>query len=167
MRYLKPIEAGDIADNTFRLIGKDWMLITAGEKNSFNTMTASWGGLGVLWNKQVCFIFIRPQRHTFQFAGKYDRFTLSFFREDQRNILNFCGANSGRDVDKVKMTGLAPLETPSGAVAFEQARLIIECRKIYFQDLNPENFLDPGIGKNYSVGDYHRMFIGEIVSCYT
>lgn len=162
----KTISPEAISDNTFKLIGKDWMLITAGTPEGFNTMTASWGGFGVIWGKKACFCVIRPHRHTFTFVEKADRFTLSFFDENYRDVLGFCGKYSGKDTDKVAATGITPLKTDSGAVYFDEARLVIECRKLYFQDINPENFLDAEIEKHYPDKDYHRMYIGEIVNCY-
>mgnify|MGYP001587968710 FL=1 len=161
----KEIEPGQITDNAFKLIGTDWMLITAGTPQGFNTMTANWGGLGYLWNKKVCFCFIRPQRHTYDFVEKEDTFTLSFFDEKHRDILNFCGAKSGRDVNKVKETGLVPVHSSSGGIYFDQARLVLECKKIYFQDVDERNFLDQKIETFYPNKDYHRMYIGEVVRC--
>ncbi len=152
--------------NPFRLIGKDWMLITAGDMNSWNTMTASWGGMGVLWSMNVCFAFVRPVRHTYGFMEKYDTFTLSFFEERYREALQFCGTKSGRDVDKAAETGLVPFSTPGNSVSFEQARMIIECRKIYFQDIDPEMFLDRNIEECYPDKDYHRLYIGKITGCF-
>lgn len=154
-----------INDNTFKLIGADWMLITAGTRDSFNTMTANWGGLGYLWNKNVCFCFIRPPRHTYKFMESADTFTLTFFEEKYRDILKLCGAKSGRDIDKIKETGLIPVYSDSGAIWFEQARLVLECKKVYFQDIIPSNFLDSGIPSFYPKRDYHRMYIGEIIKC--
>ncbi len=151
-----------IADNPFLLLRKEWMLVTAGTKDDFNTMTASWGGFGFLWNKPICHIYIRPQRFTYDFTEKYGFFTLSFFDEKYRGALNICGAKSGRDTDKVKETGLTPEYTDNGNVFFSEARLVIECKKIYYQDLNPDYFLDPSIAGNYKNSDYHRMYIGEI-----
>ena len=154
-----------ITDNPFQLIDKEWMLITAGQLESFNTMTASWGGFGILWNKPVVFCFVRPGRYTYQFMEKSDFFTATFFDREYREVLNFCGANSGRDVDKMAATNLTPLALPNGSVYFEQARLILDCRKLYYSDIDPEHFLVPAINKNYPNADYHRMYIGEIVSC--
>ncbi|MDO8587094.1 MAG: flavin reductase family protein [Armatimonadota bacterium] len=162
-RIIRPEE---IADNPFKLVGADWMLITAGPPDAYNTMTASWGGLGVLWNKNVCWCVIRPQRYTYQFIEKAESFTLSFFEERYRSALNVCGSSSGRDVDKAAATGLTPVAaTLPGATSFAQARLVIECRKIYFQDLAPEHFLDPIIHDNYPQKDYHRMYFGEVMNC--
>ena len=156
----------DLADNTFKLIGEDWMLITAGAPESFNTMTASWGGLGVLWDKNVCFCFIRPQRYTLEFMERAETFTLSFFTEHYREALNICGSRSGRDGDKVALAGLTPQAgLLTGTTAFAEARLVLECRKLYFQDLNPAHFLDAAINRVYPARDYHRMFSGEIVNC--
>ena len=159
------IEPKDITDNTFKLIGSDWMLITAGPPEAYNTMTASWGGLGVIWNKNICWCVIRPGRHTYRFIEKADAFTLSFFDEEHRNALDYCGSHSGRDVDKVAATGLTPIPGKlSGTTTFAQARMVIECRKIYFQDIDPSRFLDPSIHDNYPLRDYHRMYFGEVVN---
>jgi len=162
---LKAVDVFEIPDNVFKLISKDWMLITAGNMESFNTMTASWGSLGELWNKKVCFCFVRPVRYTYQFTEKYDTFTLSFFEEKYRKILNLCGTKSGRDIDKMKGIDLTPVKSPSGSVYFDEARLVLDCRKIYIHDLDPANFLDPKIEKEYPDKDYHRMYIGEILNC--
>jgi len=130
-------------------------------------MTASWGATGILWHKPVAICFIRPTRHTFGFANNNDIFTLSFFTKEERSILNFCGTRSGKNVDKILSTGLHPLVTENKGIGYEQSRLCIECRKVYFDDLKPEHFLMPDTdSKIYSGKDYHRMFIGEIVNCY-
>jgi flavin reductase (DIM6/NTAB) family NADH-FMN oxidoreductase RutF len=154
-----------IPDNVFKLISKDWMLITAGKIDDFNTMTASWAGLGELWNKKVSFCFIRPVRYTYLFAEREDIFTLSFFEEKYRKVLNLCGTKSGREIDKMKGIGLSPVESEHGSVYFDEARLVMECRKIYIHDLDPANFLDPAIQREYPDGDYHRMYIGEVLNC--
>ena len=167
MNNFKQIKPSDIEDNVFRLISKDWMLVTAGAPGSFNTMTASWGGLGHLWNRDVCFIFIRPSRHTYNFLESSRAFTLSFFSENYRPILKLCGSKSGKDIDKIGATGLTPVESAAGNVYFSEARLVIECTTIYSQDILPELFLDPGIASNYPGGDYHRLYTGEIKSVLT
>lgn len=157
----KEIQPEQITENVFKLIGEDWMLITAGTLKSYNTMTASWGGLGTLWGKNVCFIFIRPTRYTYEFVEKVNSFTLSFFEEKYRNVLDFCGTKSGRNVDKAKETGITPLKCDCG-VYFSESYLVIECKKIYYQDINPRFFLDKSINSNYTSRDYHRMYVGEI-----
>ncbi len=162
MKDFKEIKPDQVKDNPFQLIGSDWMLVTAGNLKSFNMMTASWGGMGELWDRDVCFVFIRPTRYTFQLMEKSERFTLSVFEEKFRDVLTFCGSRSGKTVNKAKETGVTPVETPSGAVYFAEARLVFECRKIYFQDIQPQHFLDPAIDHLYASKDYHRMYIGEI-----
>ena len=150
-----------IDENVFKLIGSDWMLITAGTKDSFNTMTASWGGMGVLWNKPVTYIFVRPQRYTYEFLEKNKSYSLSFFDEKFRKALTICGSKSGRDIDKVKEAGLTPVVSDNGIVHFSEAKLVVECSKLYYQDIDPSHFLDKSINELYD-NDYHRMYIGEI-----
>jgi flavin reductase (DIM6/NTAB) family NADH-FMN oxidoreductase RutF len=163
----KKISAEEIDGNVWKMIGSDWMLITAGTQDSYNTMTASWGGVGVLWGRNVCWCVIRPQRYTHEFMEREEHFTLSFLGEEYRDALTFCGSHSGRDRDKAAETGLTPIPGALPATTtFAEARLVIECRKIYFQDLDPRHFLDPSIEDNYPDRDYHRMYIGEIVDCW-
>jgi flavin reductase (DIM6/NTAB) family NADH-FMN oxidoreductase RutF len=166
-KLFKITDPAIVSDNFIKTIGDEWMLITAGTPGKFNTMTASWGAMGVLWNKPIAICFIRPTRYTFDFANENELFTLSFFTPQERKILNYCGSNSGRNVDKIAKTGLLPLSMKNGGISFEQARLILECRKIYFDDLKPAHFLSPLIDKqNYPNRDYHRFFIGQILNCY-
>ena len=162
MADFREVLANAIPDNAIKLIGDDWMLITAGTLDSYNTMTASWGALGVLWSKPVAFCFVRPQRHTYGFMEKHDTFSLSFFRERYRDALTLCGTKSGREVDKAKETGLNALAGSDGTVHFEQARLVLESRKLYFQDIDPSRFLDTEIDTLYPQKGYHRMYVGEI-----
>jgi flavin reductase (DIM6/NTAB) family NADH-FMN oxidoreductase RutF len=159
------VRADELNENAIKLIGTDWMLITAGTIDNMNTMTASWGGLGMLWNRHVAFIFIRPQRYTYQFVEREDYFTCSFYDERFRSMLNFCGTYSGRDCNKPLEVGISPIKV-GHSIAFSEARLIIECKKIYYQDINRENFLADFINKHYPESDYHRMFIGEITSAW-
>ncbi|MDR0602557.1 MAG: flavin reductase family protein [Treponema sp.] len=154
-------------------IGSEWMLITAGDdplSGEWNTMTASWGGLGVLWGRDVAFMVIRQSRHTLEFAERAGLFTLSFFGGGCRKALDFCGAKSGRDYDKAAETGLTPIVfgkedadgKAAGAVGFAEASEIIVCRKLYTHDFAPGGFLDPSIDSGcYPQKDYHRLFIGE------
>ncbi|HSR88675.1 MAG TPA: flavin reductase family protein [Pontiella sp.] len=162
MKAFTEIKPAEIKDNPIHLIGQEWMLITAGTPQHFNTMTASWGSMGELWFKPVCFCFVRPQRYTYEFMEQYDVFTLSFFEDRYKPQLNFCGSRSGRETDKVDECGFTICIAENGSVFFDEARLVLECRKIYFQDLNPEHFLDDAIMHNYPQKDFHRMYIGEI-----
>ena len=153
---------GEIRIDPFERIGSGWMLVTAGPPESWNTMTASWGGLGHLWNRDVCFVFVRPQRHTRVFMDRSGLFTVSFFDGEYRPALEFCGSRSGRDCDKAAETGLVPFEPCGGCVAFEQARIVLAARKLYIHDLAVEGFLDEAPLSLYPSSDFHRMYIGGI-----
>ena len=161
MRKFIEILPLEITENPFTLIGRKWLLLTAGDKESFNTMTASWGQVGVLWNKNVATAYVRPQRHTFGFMESNEYYTMSFFSEEYREALKICGSKSGRDTDKIKLTGLTPV-FEDGYTYFEEASIVLVCKKLYAQDLKPEFFIDKSIDeKNYN-NDYHRQYIGEI-----
>ena len=162
MRKFFEIDPLELSGKVFRQIGRDWMLITAGKPNGFNTMTASWGGLGVLWNANVSFIFVRPSRYTYEFLENENYYSLSFFDDGNRRPLQFCGAHSGRDTDKIAATGLTPVfDAP--APYFAESKLTLVCRKMYYQDLEPAHFLDPTMMSTYQNGDFHRMYVGEII----
>lgn len=151
----------ELKESPVKMIADDWALLTAGEKDDFNTMTVSWGGVGELWGRDVVFVFVRPQRYTYEFMEKYDRFTLSFFGGAQKKALGVCGAKSGREIDKCKETGLVPADA-FGGVTFEQAKTVLVCKKIAFQDLDPAGFLDSSIMDTYALKDFHRMYVGAV-----
>ncbi|MEG2571316.1 MAG: flavin reductase family protein, partial [Clostridia bacterium] len=149
------------SDNPWKLIGNDWMLVTSGDINDFNTMTASWGCVGVLWNKNICQVFVRPSRYTYEFIERTRELTLSFLPPERHDVLAFCGAHSGRDVDKCQSCGLTPFQL-GNCVAFNEARLVLSCRVLYAQDIEMSHFVDDAVAKGYAGGDYHRMFTCEI-----
>ncbi len=150
-------------ENAAKLIGKDWMLITAKdkEKGRVNAMTASWGCMGVLWNKPVCVCFVRPQRHTYELTEKEERFSFAFLPPDRRDALKLCGSKSGRDIDKLKETGLTTAEA-DGVPVIQEAELILVCRKLYADDLKKNNFLDEALLAHYPAEDFHRVYVCEI-----
>lgn len=149
--------------NPFDKIFKEWMLITAGDEEKSNTMTASWGGLGVIWSKPVATVYIRPQRYTKEFVDNNDMFTLSFLPEEYRKALAVCGSKSGRDGDKWVMSGLHPYYV-DGTTAVEEADLIFVCKKQYHQTMKPEFFdVKENDAEFYPDKDYHEFYIGEIV----
>ena len=156
-------------ENAFDLIGKEWMLVTAGTEDKFNTMTASWGGVGILWNKPVAFLFIRPERYTHDFIEENDRLTLSFYGEEYRKALQLCGTKSGRDTDKVKECGFTPLKLESGAMTFAESRMTLDCRKLFKTEMTEANFIDREIiGKQYGAhGGWHSVYVVEIEGVYT
>ncbi|MCQ2227972.1 MAG: flavin reductase family protein [Bacteroidales bacterium] len=157
-------------ENAFDLISKQWMLVTAGNADCFNTMTASWGGVGFIWNKHVAFLFIRPERYTHDFIEKNERLTLSFFSEEFRPALQICGSKSGRDTDKVKESGLTPVATESGSITFEQARMTLDCRKLFRVDMQNESFVDKSLLERWynsnPGGGLHSVYIVEIENVY-
>lgn len=155
-------------ENAMTLIGKEWMLITAEDKENgkVNGMTASWGCLGVLWNKCVCVCFIRPQRYTYGLAEKNERFSISFLgsEKEYRNALALCGRESGRDCDKLEKCGLHT-ERLDGVSVISEARLNLICRKIYVDDLKESGFIDKSLLSHYD-GDFHRIYVCEIEKAY-
>jgi flavin reductase (DIM6/NTAB) family NADH-FMN oxidoreductase RutF len=162
---MKEINIRDIKKSAVELISDNWALVTAGNEEKFNTMTVSWGGIGEIWGKDAVFIFIRPQRYTFEFIEKEELFTLTFYGDEYKNALKLCGSKSGRDIDKVAETGLTPLFT-DGSVTFEQAEYTLVCRKMASQFIDPAGFIDSSIENNYAQKDYHKMYIGEILKVY-
>ena len=168
MAEFRSINPQEIYDNPFKLFGSDWGLVTAGNPEGLNTMTVSWGGVGIMWNKPVTFTFIRPTRYTFEFLERNDLFTICFFDESYREALSFCGSKSGRNVNKVEETGLTPMFTEEGTPCFEQARMVLVCKKLYAQFLNEESVLggEPVL-KQYNGDEYHKMYISEILEVLT
>ena len=157
-----------LTGEVFERIAKQWMLITAGPVEHCNTMTASWGGLGILWGKPVSTIYIRPQRYTREFVEREDYYTLSFLPEAYRPQLNYCGSRSGREGDKFEACGLTKAAADCGAAYVAEAELVLVCRKLYWQDLEPSHFLTPEIAeKCYPQKDYHRLYIGQIEQALT
>lgn len=162
----KEVKPQELTFNPFHAIGDQWMLITAGDEKGYNTMTASWGGAGVLWGKPVATAYIRPQRYTKEFVDVADTFTLSFYPESAKPALKLCGTVSGRDHDKAKEAGLTPLFL-EGTAAFAEAELILVCKKLYADTIKPECFLEKEADtKWYPERDYHTMYIAEIVKAF-
>ncbi|MBN1150068.1 flavin reductase family protein [candidate division WOR-3 bacterium] len=148
----------------FNIWQKTWLLLTCGDEDNFNTMTVGWGSFGTVWNKPFAQIFVRPTRHTWSFCNNYPFFTLCSFPQEFQNDLSFLGSKSGKDCDKISLTRLHVEKSKKvPAPSFVEADLAIECRKIYWGDLIPGNFLDDYIPKCYPEKDYHRVFYGEIL----
>lgn len=160
----KEVNIETLEFNPFTKIGEEWMLITAGDEKKHNTMTASWGGVGIMWGKSVATAYIRPQRYTRGFVDEQDMFTLSFYDETYRKALNICGSRSGRDCEKEKEAGLTPYYV-DGTTAFEEANMIFVCRKLYRQEMGPQYFTqEDGIDEKwYPKKDYHVMYMAEIL----
>lgn len=164
MQGYKQIAPDKIPGNIIKMLTDDWMLVTAGNDQKFNMMTASWGGLGCLYNKPVAFCFINPARYTHQLLDNGDTYTLTFYTETYRDALKYCGSHSGKDGDKVKATGLTPITTPNGSKAFGEAWLIIECRKLISQPIYPNAMHDAKLRQEWEGKQTHTMYVGEIIN---
>jgi flavin reductase (DIM6/NTAB) family NADH-FMN oxidoreductase RutF len=162
----KEIDPHQFIAQPFTLFDKQWFLLTAGEfkRKRFNSMTISWGSVGIIWDKPFVQVVVRPTRYTYDFMNDYDTFTLCAFSGQFRSALNLLGSRSGRDGDKIGPSGLTPIISKVvDAPGFEEAELIIECRKMYWQDLDPDHFLNSSILLKYPKKDFHRAYFGEIV----
>ena len=170
---MKEIDIKELKLNPMTMIGDEWWLITAGNKaRGFNTMTAAWGQLGALWDRPdgkphdiipAATVFVRPSRYTKEFLDREELFTLSVLGRERRKELAYIGTHSGRDEDKIKMTGLTPV-FDYDTTYFSEAKLVLVCRKIYNAPLAPDGFLDKAIiEKNYKNGNFHEVYVGEIL----
>lgn len=156
------IKPDELQKNPFTMIGKEWLLVTAQKEGKANTMTASWGGVGVMWGKEVAFIVIRPQRYTKEFIDGSDTLSLSVLPETYRKTLGYLGSISGRSEDKIAKSGLT-LVCEEGTPYFEEANTVLICKKLYAQEYRPECFLDAEPAEKwYPDKDFHTMYICEI-----
>ena len=163
MSSFTPISPEAFNESPFRIIGDEWMLISAPDdtkESGLSAMTASWGGLGVLWNENVATVYIRPQRYTYSLVEKCDRFALCFFDEKYKKALGLCGSKSGRDMDKLKECGLTS-EDIDGVSVISEAKTVMICKKLYADDLREEKFIDRDHLSHYN-GDFHRFYIVKI-----
>ena len=154
-------------ENAMQKIGKEWMLITTSDKKQHrvNAMTASWGTLGVLWGKDVCICFVRPQRYTYGLMEENGRCSIAFLSEEYRSALRLCGSKSGRDTDKLSESGLSSTEL-DGVPVIAEAETVLVCRTLYADDLKKASFLDPALLSHYAAEDYHRFYVLEIEKVY-
>ena len=155
----KEISAKEIDGNLIKAIADEWMLIAAGNESGYNMMTASWGFVGEMWGSDCAVAMIRPQRYTWEFVDKNDYFTLSFYG-DRKDIHKVCGSKSGRDVNKTELTGLSPVFSDE-TVYFDEARLVLVCKKQYVGQLNADSFTDKEPLRWYN-DDLHYMVVGKI-----
>jgi len=162
------IKPKDLDENVFKMIADDWMLITAGNKSCANTMTASFGGFGVLFFKNVAHIYVRPERYTYEFIEKSDYFSLSFFDKSYKDKLAYCGKASGRNENKIDKCGFTLMYDDNETPYFDESRITVICKKIYHHDIDKNNFIDmSAFEKTYASGGLHRMYVGEIVNIIT
>lgn len=158
----KEIAPEAMKESVFKVIGTDWLLVTGAAGGKANAMTASWGGMGIMWGKPVAFLVIRPQRYTKEFIDKAEGLTISVFAGDRRKMMGYFGSVSGRDEDKIARAGLTCLED-EGRVYFEEARMVLICKKLYAQEMQEACFIDnDSREKWYPDKDYHTMYIVEV-----
>ncbi len=161
---MEEIDAGTLQVKSAGIWLKQWLVLTSGTFEDFNAMTVGWGSIGGMWGRPFVQVVVRPGRHTLQYMEKYLTFTLCAFPRSCKEVLMVLGTKSGRDSDKVAESGLNVVKSKVvDAPAYREAELILECRKTYWQDMNPENFLSGAIEENYPQKDYHRIYFGEIV----
>lgn len=162
MNNFKKLNLNDFTVNPFKKIGNEWMLITASDGIKANAMTASWGGLGVMWGKNVAFVVIRPQRYTKEFVDKSEKFSLCFFDESYKKTLSYFGTVSGRNENKIKNSNLNIVNIDNVPV-FEEADMVIICKKLYRGHIKPEHFVDGSLEIQwYPDKDYHDLYFAEI-----
>jgi flavin reductase (DIM6/NTAB) family NADH-FMN oxidoreductase RutF len=165
---MKELDVKKLSVDAVDLWMKQWLVLTAGTLEDCNMMTVAWGSIGCMWAKPFAQIVVRPQRHTYKFTEKFETFTLSAFSDEHREALQVLGTISGRDGDKLPGTGLTLKASEKvAAPSYEQANFTLECRKMYYQDMDPDGFTDPSVQKNYAAGDYHRIYFGEILAAFS
>jgi len=164
---MREVTVTEITIDVVNLWMNQWLLLTAGAINDCNMMTVAWGSIGCMWSRPFAQIVVRPQRHTRKYIERSDSFTLCAFPEKYRKDLQTLGTLSGRDGDKLAKTGLTLKASKRvAAPSYNEAKLILECRKIYYQDMDPRGFIDKTIQDNYTANDYHRIYFGEILSVF-
>jgi flavin reductase (DIM6/NTAB) family NADH-FMN oxidoreductase RutF len=164
---LKPIAIEKFAIKPMHLWDVQYLLLTSGDfaAGHFNAMTVGWGSIGYMWRRPFVQVVVRPVRYTYEFIERYPTFTVCAFPKEQHAALQLLGTKSGRDLDKIAASGLTPVTSEKvAAPAYAESELVLECRKMYWDDFNPEHFLDPEIEARYPNKDYHRIYFGEIVS---
>ncbi|MCM1146008.1 MAG: flavin reductase [Clostridium sp.] len=162
MHTFQPFPMNELEFNPFEKIGKEWALISAGSKQEANTMTISWGGVGVLWGKNVVFLFVRDSRYTKEFIDTYDLLSVSFLNQSYKDALNYCGSHSGRYEDKVEAAGLT-WNYKHSIPFIDEGNLVFLCQKLSATRITEESFLSPHIKDWYTDGDMHTMYVAEII----
>lgn len=162
----RKIDPTELSGNAIDEICNKWMLLAAGTEDDFNFMTINWGMLGELWFKPAMTVYVRHSRHTFGYMENNDVFTVTCLKPGHEDALKLAGSKSGRDIDKLKESGLTKTMI-DGAPTFEEAAYTLVCKKMYAQELPPENCTDMPIFEHaYDAPDYHKMYIGQIVAAY-
>ena len=165
---LHPVDIKTLSPEVFRVFGTQNALLTAGDKTQLNTMTIGWCQLGRIWNVPACTVYVRPERYTYAFTEQHDYFTVSVLPTDRREVMQLCGTQSGREVDKVAACGLTVCYGAGDAPFFDEAELVLVCKKLYVQDLDPACVKDDRVFASYTPqkGGWHRCYVGEVLEAY-
>ena len=166
---LHRLEVSSLTPEVFSVFASNNALVTAGDKTACNTMTIGWCQLGRLWGLPACTVYVRPERYTYQFTESHDYFTVSVLPASEKRTMQLCGAQSGRDIDKIRECGLTLCYGAGDAPFFDEAEWVLVCRKVYAQDMNEAcvtagDHILPYYGEK---GGWHRMYVGEVVEAYT
>ena len=157
------IRPEEMSGNPFEVRGKDWFLISAGSEQKLNMMTGGWGYLGVFCGKPSAVVLVRPSRYTYEFINDNDYFTVSFYGSEYRPQLSLLGSKSGRDIDKVAESKLTPAFAECGAPYFEEADLVLVCKKIFEKDLTEADVPEDDKKRFFPAGDYHKLYFTELI----
>ncbi len=165
----KSISPEELSDNVFKLVGKDFTVISAGNETHYNSMTASWGGFGILFNKPTTWCFLRANRYTLELIKQQQSYTMTYFSDEYKDQVLFLGSKTGRDTEKMKEVSLTHVLTPAGNSSFKEAKLIIECKLTEISTVHPDDFYTQE-GKDFikegydDAKDYHKLIFGEITN---
>jgi len=157
----------ELNDNVFKLFSEDFTVITAGDSTYYNSMTAGWGGIGILNRVPAIYCVLRANRYTLELIKKDSTYTMSFFPDEHKDQVFFLGSKSGRNTQKMQETTLSAVQTPSGNMTYKEARLVFECRLAQITTVSPNDFyykehkelIEDGYAE---ANDYHKMVFGEI-----
>lgn len=163
------VAAEDFDENIFKLVGKDFTVITAGETP--NSMVASWGGVGIMFNKPVTWNFLRANRFTLEKIRETGTYTMCYFPDQYKGDIMQFGTKSGRNTDKMAQTKLTPMATPDGYPAYAEAKIIIECKLIAASTVSKDEFYTEEAKTFLQEGfddakDWHKLVYGEITKIY-
>ena len=166
MKGFTSIDPMTLDKNWFEGLHSEWALLSAGKPENFNTMVIGWGMFGPMWGIPVCEVVVRPQRYTFEFIEREETYSVAFFGNGYRKELGICGSKSGRDIDKMKETGFTPI-FEDGGIGYEEANLVLVCKKLYTTKFEKEKFLSPELpAKWYPEDDFHHVYYGQIIGAY-
>jgi flavin reductase (DIM6/NTAB) family NADH-FMN oxidoreductase RutF len=163
----KEIDATKIQGDVFTLVSKNYAILTAGTPTKYNSMVTGWGGWGILFSKPAAFSFLRSNRYTLELMRQQKKYTVTFFDEAYKNDLMIFGTKSGRNSNKMKEHKLTAVQTPSGNMAYKEAKLIFDCDLIEVTTVSPDDFLTAE-GRKFvtdahaETGAYHKMVFGQI-----